>query len=72
MLIFSFVMGFVMGGTPGASSSWSPFPLLGVGLVLVIRKAMPLFRRVFRKYDALNDSVQENVHGHAGGQVLCP
>ena len=36
-------------------------PLLSVGLVLVIRKAMPIFRRVFRKYDALNDSVQENV-----------
>src|SRR5699024_5571363 len=34
---------------------------LGVGLVLVIRAAMPIFRRVFRKYDALNDSVQENV-----------
>ena len=28
---------------------------------MVIRKAMPIFRRVFRKYDALNDSVQENV-----------
>src|SRR5699024_3874549 len=26
-----------------------------------IRKATPIFRRVFRKYDALNDSVQENV-----------
>ena len=36
-------------------------PLLSVGLVLVIRKATPIFRRVFRKYDALNDSVQENV-----------
>ena len=36
-------------------------PLLGVGLALVIRKATPIFRRVFRKYDALNDSVQENV-----------
>ena len=33
-----------------------------VGLALVIFKAMPIFRRVFRKYDALNDSVQENVH----------
>ena len=30
-------------------------------LFLVIRKATPIFRRVFRKYDALNDSVQENV-----------
>ena len=36
-------------------------PLLSIGLALVIRKAMPIFRRVFRKYDALNDSVQENV-----------
>ena len=36
-------------------------PLLSVGLLLVIRAAMPIFRRVFRKYDALNDSVQENV-----------
>ena len=36
-------------------------PLLGLGLFLVIRAVMPLFRRVFRKYDALNDSVQENV-----------
>ena len=29
--------------------------------MLVIKKATPIFRRVFRKYDALNDSVQENV-----------
>lgn len=36
-------------------------PLLSIGLVLVIRAATPIFRRVFRKYDALNDSVQENV-----------
>ena len=36
-------------------------PLLSIGLILVIRAATPIFRRVFRKYDALNDSVQENV-----------
>lgn len=35
--------------------------MLTIGLVLVIRAATPIFRRVFRKYDALNDSVQENV-----------
>ena len=34
---------------------------MSIGLFLVIRAATPLFRRVFRKYDALNDSVQENV-----------
>ncbi len=60
MLIFSFVMGFVMGGRL-ALIFLVTIPLLSVGLALVIRKAMPIFRRVFRKYDALNDSVQENV-----------
>ncbi len=60
MLIFSFVMGFVMGGRL-AMIFLVTIPLLGIGLYLVIRKATPIFRRVFRKYDALNDSVQENV-----------
>ena len=60
MLIFSFIMGFAMGGRL-AMIFLVTIPLLGVGLVLVIRAAMPIFRRVFRKYDALNDSVQENV-----------
>ena len=60
MLIFSFIMGFAMGGRL-AMIFLVTIPLLGVALVLVIRKATPIFRRVFRKYDALNDSVQENV-----------
>lgn len=60
MLIFSFVMGFAMGGRM-ALIFLITIPLLTVGLILVIRAAMPIFRRVFRKYDALNDSVQENV-----------
>ena len=60
MLIFSFIMGFVMGGRL-AMIFLVTIPLLSIGLVLVIRAAMPIFRRVFRKYDALNDSVQENV-----------
>ena len=60
MLIFSFIMGFAMGGRL-AMIFLVTIPLLGVGLVLVIRSATPIFRRVFRKYDALNDAVQENV-----------
>ena len=60
MLIFSFIMGFAMGGRL-ALIFLVTIPLLSVGLILVIRKATPIFRRVFRKYDALNDSVQENV-----------
>lgn len=38
-------------------------PFLAVALMLVISKALPLFRRIFKKYDALNASVQENVSG---------
>ena len=38
-------------------------PILLGGLILIARKAMPLFRRVFRKYDNLNNSVQENIKG---------
>ncbi len=60
MLVFSFAMGFIMGGRLAMFFLFT-IPLLGIGLALVIRAAMPLFRRVFRKYDALNDSVQENV-----------
>ena len=38
-------------------------PILAFGLLMVMRKAVPLFRRIFKKYDALNNSVQENVSG---------
>ena len=38
-------------------------PVLGVGLALIIRLTMPLFRKVFKKYDRLNNSIQENVKG---------
>lgn len=60
MLIFAFVMAFVMGGRMAFIFLFVA-PVLAFGLILVIRKTMPLFRRVFKKYDALNNSVQENV-----------
>ena len=62
MLIFSTIMGFVTGG-------WLAFafvviiPLLAGGLIFIARKAMPAFRRVFKKYDRLNESIEENVRG---------
>jgi ATP-binding cassette subfamily B multidrug efflux pump len=62
MLIFSFVMGFVMGGKM-ALIFLVTIPILALGLAAVIRKTIPLFRRVFRKYDALNSSIQENIRG---------
>lgn len=62
MLIFSFIMGVVMGGKI-AIVYLCVIPILLGGLILIARKAMPLFRRVFRKYDNLNNSVQENIKG---------
>ncbi|MBR4462258.1 MAG: ABC transporter ATP-binding protein [Erysipelotrichaceae bacterium] len=38
-------------------------PILGVGLVLIFKISHPIFRRIFKRYDALNNSVQENVAG---------
>lgn len=38
-------------------------PFLGVGLWFIIHKVHPIFKRVFKKYDKLNNVVQENLHG---------
>lgn len=38
-------------------------PVLGVGLWLIITHVHPVFVRVFRTYDKLNNIVQENLHG---------
>lgn len=62
MLIFSLVMGFIMGGRLALIFLFT-IPVLGIGLGLVIKKTMPLFRNVFKKYDNLNNSVQENING---------
>lgn len=60
MLIFSVVMAYVMGGAL-ATAFVVVIPVLAFGLLLISRKAMPAFRSVFRKYDRLNESVEENV-----------
>ena len=62
MLVFAFVMAFIMGGKMAAIFLFV-IPVLAVGLGLVIRSAMPLFKKVFRKYDRLNASIQENIKG---------
>ena len=38
-------------------------PFLGLFIILIMRYVMPFFRKIFKKYDALNNSVQENVSG---------
>lgn len=60
MLIFSIIMAYVMGGSL-STMFVIIIPILVFGLVIVAKKAMPSFRRVFKKYDKLNESVEENV-----------
>ena len=60
MFLFSIIMAYVMGGAL-ATTFVIVVPLLAFGLILITRKAMPAFRRVFKKYDRLNESIEENV-----------
>lgn len=60
MLVFSVIMAYIMGGALSATFVVI-IPVLAFGLIMVSRKAMPAFRRVFRKYDKLNESIEENV-----------
>ncbi len=62
MIVFALVMAFVMAGDMAWVYVYVTIPL-AFGLFLVIRRVLPIFRRVFRKYDALNESVEENVSG---------
>ncbi len=62
MLIFSIIVAFMMGGAL-ATTFVVIVPVLGVGLYIIGKKAMPAFRRVFKKYDRLNESIEENVRG---------
>ena len=62
MFIFSTVMAFYMGGKL-AMAFVVVIPVLAVGLGLIGKYAMPAFRRVFKKYDKLNESIEENVRG---------
>lgn len=60
MVIFSIVMAFALGGKL-AFTFVVIIPVLLFGLILVAKSAMPAFRAVFKKYDRLNESVEENV-----------
>lgn len=60
MMTFAFIMAFIMGG----NMAWVfvvLIPFLAFFLFLIIKKTFPLFKRVFRKYDDLNASIQENI-----------
>jgi len=62
MIIFSFIMSFLI--------SWKMalifvaiIPILVLALWLLLSKAFPLFKKIFKKYDSMNNSVQENIEG---------
>ncbi len=62
MLIFATVMSAVL----GKQLAWvfaGLVPFLAFGLILISKVAMPKFKAVFKKYDNLNSSVQENIKG---------
>ena len=62
MFIFSIIMAYYMGGSL-AMAFVIVVPLLIIGLLLIAKLAMPAFRRVFKRYDNLNESIEENVRG---------
>ena len=62
MIVFAAIMAFISGGPMAILYVIVSF-FLGVGLIGIARIVMPIFRRIFRKYDRLNESVEENVSG---------
>ena len=62
MLIFSLVMAFFI--DPTVSLMFLVLiPVLGIGLFIIFKKSWPIFDKVFKKYDAMNESIQENIKG---------
>ena len=62
MMIFSAIMAFITGGIM-ACIFVILIPVVAFGLYLIGKNAMRIFTRVFKRYDKLNESVQENVSG---------
>jgi ATP-binding cassette, subfamily B, multidrug efflux pump len=62
MLLFSLIMAFSINARLSLVFL-AIVPVLGLGLYFIIKKAHPLFKRVFKTYDKLNNVVQENLRG---------
>ncbi len=62
MIIFALIMSFTI-NTYLALIFLIMVPLIATGLILIFKKAHPIFIKVFKKYDKLNNTVQENVRG---------
>ncbi|HJA95786.1 MAG TPA: ABC transporter ATP-binding protein/permease [Firmicutes bacterium] len=62
MIVFAAVMAFVMGG----NLAWifiAVIPVLVIALLIIMWKALPMFQKLFPKYDDMNESIQENIKG---------
>lgn len=62
MLIFSMAMAFHLSAKL-ALIYLAAIPVLGVGLYFIMTRVHPIFERVFKTYDKLNNVTQENLHG---------
>ncbi len=62
MMIFSIILAFTVNAQMAVIFVVA-IPVLAIGLWLIIRKAHPLFRKVFHAYDNLNEILSENIHG---------
>ena len=62
MLVMALIMAFSI--SPKMSMIYCiVLPLLAAGLMLLVTRVKPIFDRVFKTYDKLNNVVQENIHG---------
>lgn len=62
MIIFALIMSFVVNWM-FATIFLATAVVLGIGIFLCLYFALPHFRSAFRKYDALNNTIQENIKG---------
>ena len=62
MLIFSLIMAMTINARISTVFLFT-LPVLGLGIYLIMSRTHPIFQRVFKTYDKLNNVVQENLHG---------
>lgn len=61
MLLFALIAAFSV--NPKLSLVFlAVLPVLGLGMFIIIKKVYPLFNKIFRTYDKLNNVVQENLY----------
>ena len=62
LMIFSIIMSVITGGNM-VFIFIGLIPLVAIGLIFIGKGAMKIFMRVFKRYDKLNESIQENIAG---------